>query len=117
MGRRMRLVLESREQLIALAREYGATLSITGSVARGEEAEAGERPTKPAASDIDFYVEGFDVTGDRPADTLRAIEFLNRVRAILRPFRVDIYPLPDRVIDGAYLKGFKRDAVSLESLE
>lgn len=112
----MRLVVESRDELIALAREYGATLSITGSVARGEEAEAGERPTKPDASDIDFYVEGFVVTGDGPTDKLRAIEFLKRIRAILRPFCVDAYPLPDRVIDRAHLEGFKKDAVPLERL-
>jgi hypothetical protein len=103
--------------LLAVAQEFGATLCVTGSVARHEEAEAGERPDRPNASDIDFYVEGFQTTGDHPVDVLRANDFVSRVRAILAPFDVDIYPLPGRLIDDKQLEGFRRDATSLNLFE
>ncbi|MDQ1747832.1 MAG: hypothetical protein QOD07_2095 [Frankiaceae bacterium] len=113
---RLDLVLQRRQDLLDVARAFDACLSLTGSVARGEEAERDERPGKPRESDIDFYVSRFTSSGDHSMDYDRANQLVRRVRQILAPYAVDLRPLPGWLIDDPQLEGFKRDAVPLEEL-
>jgi hypothetical protein len=112
--RRDLVVLQAAE-LIRLSERYDAgTLYLTGSVARGEERDE-PSPGKPEPSDVDFYTP--DWHDDRATNEARARAFLADVRALFPGTQVDIRPMgPGWPIDGAYLDGFRNDAIPLTTL-
>lgn len=97
-------MVEHSQELILIAREFGATrVCLCGSVARG---------TDTADSDIDFYVFDFDEGRD---GRKRAEELVRRFRSMC-PYPVDVRGIPGWLLDGKFESSMQRDAIPLETL-
>lgn len=112
---RMELVRQSAPVIVELAKKYGAgPIYLTGSVARGEDSDE-LRPPKVRPSDIDFWTpEWID---DLDTNESRAKSLLEELRFVLDPADVDVRPMgAGWPIDGAFLEGFRRDAIAVSAL-
>lgn len=95
------------QELIDIGGAHGARdIAICGSVARG---------TDTSESDIDFLVGEFD-GGDGPERRREADTLVERFREVLRPYKVDLRPLPGWLLGPEYQESMVRDAIPLSHL-